>query len=215
MQKTKAFQRIYTKLSNITRATCSLRVEGVGYEELAWVDGRPAQVIRAVDDMVTLQVFPGTAGISTTAEVVFSGHPPTLNVSELLCGRFLNAYGEPIDGGPEVEGETRPIGGATVNPVRRKKPSQLLATGIAGIDLNNTLVTGQKIPFFTDPGQPYNYILAQVAMRAKADRIILGGMGLLFDDYLFFKNTIVILSQYGIQIGIITKICIFFTHFFT
>jgi V/A-type H+-transporting ATPase subunit B len=189
MHRTKAFQRIYTKLTNITKATCSLKAEGVGYEELAWVDGRPAQVIRAVGDSVTLQVFPGTSGISTTAEVIFSGHPPTLNVGELLCGRFLNAYGEPIDGGPLVEGETRQIGGATVNPVRRKKPSQFLATGIAGIDLNNTLVTGQKIPFFADPGQPYNYILAQVAMRAEADRIILGGMGLHYDDYLFFKNT--------------------------
>jgi vacuolar-type H+-ATPase subunit B/Vma2 len=29
-----------------------------------------------------------------------------------------------------------------------------IATGIAGIDLNNTLVTGQKIPFFADPDQP-------------------------------------------------------------
>ncbi len=189
MKRTKAFQRIYTKLSNVTKATCSLQADGIGYEELAWVDGRPSQVIRIIGDTVTLQVFPGTAGISTTTEVVFSGSPPTLNVSELLCGRFLNAYGEPIDGGPEIEGEPRTIGGATVNPVRRKKPSQLLATGIAGIDLNNTLVTGQKIPFFADSGQPYNYILAQVAMRAEADRIILAGMGLLFDDYLFFKNT--------------------------
>lgn len=189
MEQTRAFQRVYTRLTNITKATCSLKAEGIGYEELAWVDGRPAQVIRAVGNDVTLQVFPGTSGISTTAEVVFSGHSPSLNVSELLCGRFLNAYGEPIDGGPEIEGDKRPIGGATVNPVRRIKPSQFLATGIAGIDLNNTLVTGQKIPFFADPGQPYNYILAEVAMRAQADRIILGGMGLHYDDYLFFKNT--------------------------
>ena len=30
--------------------------------------------------------------------------------------------------------------------------------------------------------------MALVALRAKADKIILGGMGLLNDDYLFFKN---------------------------
>jgi V/A-type H+-transporting ATPase subunit B len=64
----------------------------------------------------------------------------------------------------------------------------LIATGIAGIDLNNTLVTGQKIPFFADPDQPFNQVMAMVAMRAKADKIILGGMGLTNDDYLFFKN---------------------------
>jgi len=187
--KKKAFQKIYTDISAITKATCDIRADGVGYQELAWVDGRPAQVIRIVNDLVTLQIFPGTEGISTKAEIIFSGHPPRLNVSELLCGRFLNAYGDPFDGGPEVEGEPRSIGGQTVNPVRRTKPSQLLATGIAGIDLNNTLVTGQKIPFFADPDQPYNPVLAEVAMRAEADRIVLGGMGLSYDDYIFFRDT--------------------------
>jgi V/A-type H+/Na+-transporting ATPase subunit B len=44
--------------------------------------------------------------------------------------------------------------------VRRKQPSELIATGIAGIDLNNTLVTGQKIPFFADPDQPFNQVMA-------------------------------------------------------
>ncbi len=54
--------------------------------------------------------------------------------------------------------------------------------------MNNTIVTGQKIPFFADPEQPYNQIMADVALRAKADRIILGGIGLPNDDYLFYKT---------------------------
>jgi len=189
--QTKAFQKIYTQLSAITKATCIVEAEGIQYEELAWVDGRPAQVIRIQDNLVTLQVFPGTDGISTKAEVIFSGRPPQLNVGELLCGRFLDAYGNPIDNGPSVEGEARTISGVAVNPVRRMKPSNLLATGIAGIDLNNTLVTGQKIPFFADPDQPYNPVLAEVAMRSEADRIILGAMGMSNDDFQFFRNTFV------------------------
>jgi V/A-type H+-transporting ATPase subunit B len=72
--------------------------------------------------------------------------------------------------------------------VKRQQPSELISTGIAGIDLNNTLVTGQKIPFFANPDQPYNDVLAEVALRAEADKIILGGMGLSNDDYLFFRN---------------------------
>ncbi len=187
--KGKSFRRIYTKISGITKATCSLRANGVRYGELAWVNGMPAQVISVVGEEVTVQVFSGTEGISSHSEVVFSGSPPSLNVSDLMASRFLNAYGLPIDGGPELRGEPRNIKGNAVNPVRRSKPSTLLATGIAGIDLNNTLVTGQKIPFFADPDQPYNQVLADVAMRAEADKIILGGMGLSNDDYLFFKNT--------------------------
>ncbi len=184
----KAFQRIYTQLEAITKATISLKAQGVSNDELATVAGRLAQVVKIKGDLVTLQVFSGTEGIPTDAEVIFFGEPPALNVSDDLAGRFFNAYGDPIDNGPAVEGERRYIGGPSVNPYKRKQPSQLIPTGIAGIDLNNTLVSGQKIPFFADPDQPYNQVMAQVALRADVDKIILGGMGLSNDDYLYFKQ---------------------------
>ena len=178
---TTAFQKVYTKITQITKATCTLNAQGVGNDELAIVDGRLAQVVKIWGNDITLQVFSGT-------EVTFLGNAPTLRVGDDLCGRFFNAFGDPIDGGPAVDGEEREIGGPSVNPVRRKQPSELIATGIAGIDLNNTLVSGQKIPFFADPDQPYNQVMANVALRAQTDRIILGGMGLTNDDYLYFKN---------------------------
>ncbi|SCM58011.1 V-type ATP synthase beta chain {ECO:0000255/HAMAP-Rule:MF_00310} [Petrimonas mucosa] len=184
----KAFQKIYTKITQITKATCSVKATDVGYEELATVHGRLAQVVKIINDEVTLQVFEGTEGIPTNAEVVFLGKAPSLKVGDQLAGRFFNAYGDPIDGGPIPEGEERQIGGPSVNPVRRKQPSELIATGISGIDLNNTLVSGQKIPFFADPDQPFNQVMATVALRAKADKIILGGMGMTNDDYLYYKN---------------------------
>lgn len=184
----KAFQKIFTQITQITKATCTLKATGVGNDELATVDGRLAQVVKIANDEVTLQVFMGTEGIPTNAEVIFLGKAPSLKVSEQLAGRFFNAYGDPIDGGPEVDGEEREIGGPSVNPVRRKQPSELIATGIAGIDLNNTLVSGQKIPFFADPDQPFNQVMAMVALRAKTDKIILGAMGMTNDDYLYFKN---------------------------
>lgn len=183
-----AFQKIYTKLTRITKATCSVRASGVGNEELAVVHGRLAQVVKIIGDEVTLQIFSGTEGLPTDAELIFLGKPPVLKVGDDLAGRFLNAYGEPIDGGPALLGKELEIGGPSVNPVRRKQPSQLIATGIAGIDLNNTLVTGQKIPFFADPDQPFNQVMATVALRAQADKIILGGMGLSNDDYLYYRN---------------------------
>lgn len=184
-----AFKKIYTKIGQITKATCTLKADNIGYEELAIVAGRLAQVVKIVGDEITLQVFSGTEGIPTNAEVMFLGRPPSLKIGADLEGRFLNAYGDPIDGGPELTGEEREIGGPSVNPVRREQPSQLISTGIAGIDLNNTLVTGQKIPFFADPDQPFNQIMALLALRADADKIILGGMGLSNDDYLFYKKT--------------------------
>ena len=186
---TQAFQKIYTRITNITKATCMLHATGIGNDELATINGKLAQVVRINHDEVTLQVFAGTEGIPTNAEVIFLGEAPALKVSDQLAGRFFNAYGEPIDGGPQLEGEDVEIGGPSVNPVRRDQPSELIATGIAGIDLNNTLVTGQKIPFFADPDQPFNEVMALVALRAESDKIILGGMGLTNDDYLYYKKT--------------------------
>ena len=186
--ETRAFQKIYTKIDNITKATVSVRATGVGNDELATVGGKLAQVVKINGEDVILQIFSGTEGIATNSEVVFHGASPTLHVSDALAGRFFNAYGEPLEGGAAIEGEPVEIGGPTVNPFKRMQPSELIATGIAGIDLNNTIVSGQKIPFFADPDQPYNEVMAMVALRAKADKIILGGMGMTNDDYLYFKH---------------------------
>ena len=143
---TKAFQKIYTKITQITKATCSLKATGVGYDELASVDGKLAQVVKIIGDEVTLQVFSGTEGIRTNAEVVFMGKAPSLKVGDQLAGRFFNAYGEPIDGGPIPEGREVEIGGPSVNPVRRKQPSELIATGLlSGYQLFQTRQASERI----------------------------------------------------------------------
>ena len=123
---TRAFQKVYTKIDNITKATITLRATGVGNDELATVGGRLAQVVKIMGDKVTLQVFAGTEGLATNSEVVFHGEPPVLRVSDALAGRFFNAYGEPLEGGEQIEGEAREIGGPTVNPFRRIQPSELI-----------------------------------------------------------------------------------------
>ena len=183
-----AFNRYFTEISHITKATVSLEAEGVSNEELALVDGRLAQVVRLKGKKVTLQVFAGTEGIANNARVAFLGKAPDLKVGDDLLGRFLTAYGEPLDGLQPLQGRSVEIGGPSVNPVRRAQPYQPILTGIAGIDMNNTLLGGQKIPFFADPDQPYNEVMATVALRADADVIVLGGIGLSNDDYLYFRQ---------------------------
>ena len=78
---TRAFQKIYTKIDNITKATVTLRATGVGNDELATVGGKLAQVVKIMGENVTLQIFAGTEGLSTDSEVVFHGEPPKLRVS--------------------------------------------------------------------------------------------------------------------------------------
>lgn len=55
--ETQSFQKIYTRLTNITKATVTLKADNVGYDEIAIVDGRMAQVVKIIGRDVTLQVF--------------------------------------------------------------------------------------------------------------------------------------------------------------
>ena len=81
------------------------------------------------------------------------------------------------------------IDGPSVNPVRRVLASRMVRTNVPMIDVFNTLVESQKIPIFSVAGEPYNRFLARIAIQAEADVVVFGGMGLIFDDYHFFRTT--------------------------
>jgi V/A-type H+-transporting ATPase subunit B len=187
-------KKVYSRIESITGNVITVRAEDVQYGELAQVSTRfgvsLAEVIRLADDEVSLQVFAGGRGISTGDEVRFLGHPMQVSFTDSLMGRIFNGAGEPRDKGPELSEDLIPIGGPSVNPANRIIPREMIRTGIPMIDLFNTLVKSQKLPIFSVSGEPYNQLLARIAMQAEVDLIILGGMGLKYDDYLFFKDTL-------------------------
>ncbi len=186
-------REIITKIDEITGNIATLKAKGIGLGELGIVEspGRSTlgQVIRISGENVTIQVFGGTKGIATNDRVRFLGHPMLVKYGESLLGRIFNGSGVPIDGGPEPVEEEIQIGGPSFNPANRIIPRQMIRTNIPMIDLFNSLVVSQKLPIFSVPGEPYNQLLARVGMQAEADVIILGGMGLKFDDYTFFRRT--------------------------
>lgn len=149
-----------------------------------------ANVIKLDGELVSLQVFSGASGISTGDSVRFLGVPMRVSFSDNLLGRVFDGAGKPRDNGPELEDNMIPIGGPSVNPARRIVPKNMIRTGIPMIDVFNTLVESQKLPIFSISGEPYNQLLARIAMQAEVDIIVLGGMGLKYDDYLFFRDTL-------------------------
>lgn len=186
--------KVYGKIDKIAGSVITVQADGVGYRELAQVTSRQgtslAQVIRIEGGRVDLQVFAGSRGISTDAQVRFLGHTMQIPFSEALLGRVFNGSGQPRDRGPALTQNMTPIGGPSVNPAKRIIPRKMVRTGIPMIDLFNTLVESQKLPIFSVAGEPYNQLLARIAMQAEVDIIILGGMGLKHDDYLFFRDTL-------------------------
>lgn len=187
-------RKVVSRVESIAGNVITVRADGVGYNELAAVTSARgvslAQVIRLNQDTVSLQVFAGGRGISTASEVRFLGHPMQTPFSENLLGRVFTGSGEPRDRGPAIMENLTEIGGPSVNPSKRIIPYRMIRTGIPMIDVFNTLVTSQKLPVFSVAGEPYNKLLARIAMQAEVDVIILGGMGLKYDDYLFFRDTL-------------------------
>jgi len=185
-------KKIYNKILSISGNVITVKAEDVAYEELAEITSKRgkslAQVIKIEEDIISLQVFAGSRGISTDDEVRFLGNPMNVSFSENMLGRIFNGSGIPRDGGPAIADEVIPIAGPSVNPAKRIVPQRMIRTNIPMIDVFNSLVASQKLPIFSVSGEPYNELLARIAMQAEVDMIILGGIGLKFDQYMYFKN---------------------------
>ena len=186
--------KVYSKIESITGSVITVKADGVRYGDLAEVDTvfgtSLAEVNRLQGGIVSLQVFAGGRGISTGDKVRFLGRPMQVSFSENLVGRVFTGSGKPRDNGASLHENMIPIGGPSVNPSQRIIPRKMIRTGIPMIDLFNTLVVSQKLPIFSVSGEPYNDLLARIAMQAEVDVIVLGGMGLKYDDYLTFKDTL-------------------------
>lgn len=187
-------QKIYTHIIQIAGDVITVEADGVGYNDVAQISVRQgislAQVIRIDEKKVFLQIFAGSRGISTGDQVRFLGHPMRVATGDNLLGRIFNGSGIPLDHGPQLSDNLIDIAGPPVNPVKRIIPNKMIRTGIPMIDVFNSLVESQKLPIFSIAGQPYNELLSRIAIQAEIDIIILGGMGLKYDDYLFFKETL-------------------------
>lgn len=187
-------KKVYSKIESITGSVITVRANGVKYGELAEIETRfgtsLAEVNKLDGDLVSLQVFAGGRGVSTGDEIKFLGKEMQVSFSDNLLGRIFNGSGEPRDKGPSLKDNMIQIGGPSVNPANRIMPRRMIRTGIPMIDVFNTLVVSQKLPIFSISGEPYNELLARIAMQAEVDVIVLGGMGLKYDDYLYFKDTL-------------------------
>ncbi len=185
----------HTGILEIVGDIARVRARDVALGDLAVVENvdgaqSTAKVVGLDREVVSLQVFAGAKGLSTDARVRFLGHPFRVTFSDNILGRIFDGSGEPIDGKPELSLDPRiEVAGPTVNPMMRDVPSKMIETEVPMIDLFNSLVESQKIPIFSIAGEPYNALLARIGFQADAEVVVFGGLGLIFDDYHFFKTS--------------------------
>ncbi len=174
----------------------------IGYGELVEVvaaDGstRFGQVLDTSDEVVVVQVFEGTDGLSMPeTRMRFMGEPLSLAVSEQMLGRVMDGLGKSRDGSPAIAGSVeRDVNGEPMNPTAREYPRDFIQTGISVIDGMTTLIQGQKLPIFSGNGLDHNHLAAQIARQAKVLGsesefcIVFAAMGVKYDVARFFIDS--------------------------
>lgn len=184
-------RKVYDRIIDLRGNLITVRAEGIKLGEMARVHKANgtityASVLRFDDDLVTCQVFENTRGISTGDRVTFLGKEIQATFDHSLLGRRFNGAGEAIDEGPVMVGENSNLGSPSFNPTKRIVPKEMVRTNIPMIDVFNCLVKSQKIPIFSIAGEPYNDLMMRIANQTDVDVVVLGGMGLRFDDYASF-----------------------------
>lgn len=157
---------------------------------------RGGRVISVSDENAVIQVFEETRGLDlATASVSLQEDVARLGVSKDMVGRRFDGLGRPIDGLPPVVAEKRlSVDGQPMNPAARAKPEEFIQTGISTIDVQTSLIRGQKLPIFSGSGLPHNELAAQIARQAKVPghegdfAVVFAAMGLTQREVSFFTQ---------------------------
>ncbi|MGE5533117.1 MAG: V-type ATP synthase subunit B [Bacillota bacterium] len=177
-------------------------VSNIGFDELVSVktqtgETRLGRVIEVNQRAVTVQVFKGTTGLSSSeTRTRFLGKSLEVPVSTEMLGRVMDSFGEPIDGYPRFFTEEKlDVNGYPLNPTARAYPRDFIQTGISAIDGLTSIVRGQKLPVFSGPGLSHNQLAAQVVRQAQIQGdseqfyVVFIAMGLEHDDAAFFRRS--------------------------
>ena len=194
----------YLKLNKVEGPLIVLsNIDDVAYDEMVHIkldngEMRKGKVIKVEGKTVVVQVFEGTAGISTgNASVKFTGEPLKLPLSKEILGRSFNGIGEPVDGAYQIISKDKyNVNGRPINPVARRYPRNFIQTGISAIDALMTLIRGQKLPIFSGNGISHNELAVQIVKQAKIEganadnfAVVFGAMGVRHDDASYFTRS--------------------------
>lgn len=150
---------------------CKVSVGQTGREVLA-------EVVGFKENKVLLMPYEDTDGIGYGSSVTSTGEKLTINVSDALIGRTIDAMGKPLDGGEPIEGGTpMPIGGKPSNPMARPRISEPVEMGVRAIDSCLTIGKGQRMGIFAGSGVGKSTLMGMLARNVKADVNVIALVG--------------------------------------
>ncbi|MFV0498339.1 MAG: FliI/YscN family ATPase [Candidatus Fimivivens sp.] len=137
-----------------------------------------AEVVGFKENRVLLMPYADTEGIRQGSRVRNTGEKLMLKVSDQLIGRTVNALGQPIDGGPPIEGGVPClIGGTPSNPMQRPRIDTPIEMGVRAIDGCLTIGKGQRMGIFAGSGVGKSTLMGMLARNVKADVNVIALVG--------------------------------------
>jgi flagellum-specific ATP synthase len=129
-----------------------------------------AEVVGLREEVVQLMAFEETAGLEVGSRVIASGTCLEVKVSDKLTGRVLDALGNPIDGKGDIESPLRyPAAAVPPDPLKRRRVTQRIATGVRAIDGLLAVGRGQRMGIFSGSGVGKSTLLGMIARNTNAD----------------------------------------------
>lgn len=112
------------------------------------------------------------------AEIIPTGSDLAVCVGDALLGRVLNGLGDPIDGKGPIESNQRySVTARPPAPLRRRRVTQMLATGIRAIDGLLSVGEGQRVGIFSAAGVGKSTLLGMLARNTEADVNVIALVG--------------------------------------
>ena len=137
-----------------------------------------AEVVGFQSEKVLLMPYTDIEGIGPGSIVDNTGGKLMVKTGEGLAGRIIDAIGNPIDGGREIEYTgSISISGNPANPLTRPKISQPIELGVKAIDGLLTLGKGQRIGIFAGSGVGKSTLMGMIARKVKADINVIALVG--------------------------------------
>lgn len=127
-----------------------------------------AEVVGFNEEKALLMVLGGLSGISKDSLVIPTRKPFTVEVGNHLLGHILDGLGQPMNP-VEVRGVQFDIDRDPPNPLKRRRISDVISTGVKAIDGLLTVGEGQRMGIFAGSGVGKSTLLGMISKFGEAD----------------------------------------------
>lgn len=137
-----------------------------------------AEVVGFKESKILLMPYEDIDGIGYGSGIKNTGKKLTINISEQLIGRTVDALANPIDGGEPIHGGVPySINGEPSNPMMRPRIDTPIEMGIKAIDGFLTIGKGQRMGIFAGSGVGKSTLMGMLARNVKADINVIALVG--------------------------------------